>query len=165
MAKEQAEFHFPHQVKPHPETGNLELTTEQRIENGCAFLDHKLGRGWELLIDLDTFDINDGDRCVLGQVFGAIGNKEGHYQEYNYGHGIEELDANLNGAAQDLLFESDWKMNEILLSEGIGMDGATVSSEDWNKVIKARQIELVGSVEAATKARHEFFRKQQKVDA
>lgn len=39
------------------------------VANGVAFLDARVP-GWHNRIDLKTFDITDGRRCVLGQVYG-----------------------------------------------------------------------------------------------
>lgn len=46
-----------------------ELTVEQRVANGMAWLDVNKP-GWERRINLTTFDLTDPCLCVLGQVFG-----------------------------------------------------------------------------------------------
>ena len=41
------------------------------VENGAAVLDREVP-GWIFLINLDTLDLEDCNRCVLGQVFGGF---------------------------------------------------------------------------------------------
>jgi hypothetical protein len=45
-------------------------TIEERVEAGAAWLDANR-RGWVDRIDLETLDLGDECRCVLGQEFGS----------------------------------------------------------------------------------------------
>lgn len=117
-----------------------------RIENGVALLNKTVGPNWPVLINLDTFDIGQGSRCVLGQVFvGADG------QGYDYGKGALRTyvkEHNINSRVEEVLFE-----HHFLDVERVGMDGGSVGTDDWKPVIRFLQEHLVGSVDAATEAR------------
>jgi hypothetical protein len=41
-----------------------------RVIRGIELLQKKYGDGWIEKIDLKTLDLGDGDRCVLGQLYG-----------------------------------------------------------------------------------------------
>lgn len=52
----------------------MTTTREQHLERataGFAALNSKRGLGWQRGINLTTFDITSGSRCVLGQVYGT----------------------------------------------------------------------------------------------
>lgn len=54
----------------------------QTIQAGLDFLDNSGPAGWWERIDLETFDIMDGDHCVLGQVFRADADVLGYPNGY-----------------------------------------------------------------------------------
>lgn len=56
----------------------MELTVAQRVASGAAWLDEQKP-GWERIVDLPKFKIEDGCRCVLGQVF-----EEEHQEHQEY---------------------------------------------------------------------------------
>lgn len=45
------------------------LTIEQRVANGAAFLNENVPN-WFQEISTETLDVNDFEKCVLGQIFG-----------------------------------------------------------------------------------------------
>ena len=49
---------------------------EARVQRGIEYLD-RTEPGWHARIDLSRFDLIDGCRCVLGQVFGTCGSISG----------------------------------------------------------------------------------------
>ena len=55
--------------------------------NGAALLDEE-SPGWETLIELEYLDIEDGRKCILGQVYG------------NYSHGKFALKLDARQAAE-----------------------------------------------------------------
>lgn len=72
-------------MKWRPEMDAREIRAElvPRVKQGMAFLDeHK--PGWVEEIDLGRFDIDDGCRCVLGQIFEEEAAGDGGYAGYTY---------------------------------------------------------------------------------
>lgn len=49
-----------------------ELTVEERVAAGAAWLDDRLPH-WPLLVDLNRLDLSDSCACILGQTFGDYG--------------------------------------------------------------------------------------------
>ena len=143
-------------------------TMEERAANGMALLDAKLGEAWPVMVDLQTFNINDGSRCVIGQVIG----KATEWDEM-YTGGINAITTDLNRQIQDLLFEVTWPGrgttgpspdddNSKKLAWATGFWGSTAVSNDvWRKLIRERQIAIAGSVSNCTKARKQWAKKQE----
>lgn len=144
---------------PHVPLGDGTITKKQHVENGMALMDALLGESWALLINLDAFDIRDGDRCVLGQVIppsehgrndgwgqGALGNND--LAETVGSRLRAEFD--LNGSVSDYLFEYLWSTPFH----------SYPGNAAWKAAIRKRQKELVGSVEEATKIRQRIARER-----
>ena len=97
----------------------------ERVADGVRLLDESDRPWWWVLgiIDTTTLDIVDGDRCVLGQLFG------------DYGQGIHEVRVyeQLGGFGTSRLF---------------GFNALTHENhevtEEWVRVIKARRLAAIG---------------------
>jgi hypothetical protein len=63
-----------------------------RVERGAALLDEKGPEDWYLKVNLDNFDMGDGSRCVIGQVY--RGREDGFGR---YGLGLSQLGLRLEG--------------------------------------------------------------------
>lgn len=126
----------------------IDLSDQEHIKNGMAILDQEVGKGWPLLINLDTFDIGNGSRCVLGQVFARsveaakeAGETDPYGQAIENGYGFRDLvrqdierTFDLNGFAQDALFKYLW--DEPF--------AGSIDNDKWQKAIEARQLKLCG---------------------
>lgn len=121
----------------------------QRVANGMAILDERLGPDWPLFIDLDTFDISNGDRCVLGQVFGPVVTVEELQEDGSpYDAGLTAL-FNYNGTVQDFAFAQEWDDQDLSLA--MGMDGDSVDTQTWKRAIRKRQREYSSKQVAAVR--------------
>lgn len=68
----------------------MELTLEQRIDNGVRFLNERFP-GWVNQIDIsDGFDMLDSEKCVLGSV--AIANGSTYYTEVTRSDSFDQVD-------------------------------------------------------------------------
>jgi hypothetical protein len=56
-----------------------------RVERGAELLDQKGPPDWRDKINLDNFDMGDGSRCVIGQVY--RGQEAAFFGRYGYGLG------------------------------------------------------------------------------
>lgn len=54
---------------PVVEPGTEEVTVEERVANGMAFLDERVP-GWRERIDFFCLDLGTTCRCVVGQIYG-----------------------------------------------------------------------------------------------
>lgn len=55
-----------------------------RVKRGLEFLERTHGPGWEDKIDMEKFDLTEGDACVLGQVFGTRDHEGFHWATNQY---------------------------------------------------------------------------------
>jgi hypothetical protein len=62
----------------------VKLSVDERVANGVEWLDENGPAEWWDRIDTETLDINDGNDCVLGQVFAAEANEHGIGSGYGY---------------------------------------------------------------------------------
>jgi hypothetical protein len=154
IAKAKASVRFPYPQPTDP---------EQRIANGFTLLNYLVGEGWPLLINLETFDINNGSLCVLGQVFDPklVGHTDTDWKHDNgYDNFLDDPDlaTNLNGFVEGLLFDEDW--DRYSLAQTIGMDSGSVGTPMWKEAIKEAQDKLGG--EPAVRAAQELLARQRR---
>ncbi len=69
----------------------MTITAVEAVMNGAELL-NKVHPGWHTLIDPEALDISDGDRCILGQLYGG------------YRYGLERLDGHMTGGAEQYGF-------------------------------------------------------------
>ena len=151
------------------------LSPEARVEIGMGLLDKVFGPEWALLIDLDTFNISDGNRCVLGQIAHATNGRITDKQREISGRRDDTEDywlmlpalADLNGKIQDFLFEHVyWEPHQVGMSSVInnagGFTGDPRTQDPWEKAIKARQQEL-GGARAVRRARRVLAQRRAKL--
>ena len=134
------------------------VRVRRAVARGVEFLDKKYGPIWAHFIDLDTFDISQGNQCVLGQLVPAL---DPDYRDD--GAGIEGYDYAtdkhydfFNGIVQDLAFEDFWntelrddEADVTLKTSGLGFDSWDLWGDnaitypslqlEWERVIRKRQ--------------------------
>lgn len=142
------------------------VAARRAVERGVTLLDRKFGDGWPALIDLETFDIGDGDRCVLGQVVNledvdseTISALEDEGNDYVDGYlaATHDWKGFLNGYVRDMAFEDGWherqgvphdaafgfEANDLWGRQGNDNPKLRFTYEDlqveWTRVIKRRQ--------------------------
>jgi hypothetical protein len=83
------------------------FSTTTRAAQGARFLDG-FTPGWADEIDPQQLDIADGDRCVLGQLYG------------HYGYGVDEIvhahPSDWSSVAHGLALRSHWRLENWLLT-------------------------------------------------
>lgn len=62
----------------------LDTPIEDRVSAGIDWLNENGPAGWWDRIDFDTLNLEDGDECVLGQVFAAAAAEAGSVNGYAY---------------------------------------------------------------------------------
>lgn len=106
-----------------------------RAERGAALLD-EWEPGWDALIDLSILDLDDGCRCILGQVYDReVGLLSGDLRPENgYEFGVEWL--------------ADYMGDDNAVAHGFASDGDTFSEaqadtwqldEAWIAIIERRR--------------------------
>lgn len=103
----------------------MNLTVGERVENGAKLLDD-YASDWFNFVDMDTFDIQSTEHCVLGQLFGSWTNGardlgiEGD-RERQCELGLELTHEEYNSAFLGSLcqqFADEWESQIILRLEG-----------------------------------------------
>src|SRR5258708_26132125 len=77
-------------------------TIAERVARGAALLDEKTP-GWDKGIYLCILDIDNCERCVLGQVYEA---QDGN--DYGYSTGLKVLGVGIGDPERDYGFDGDW---------------------------------------------------------
>jgi hypothetical protein len=94
--------------KKKPSGWKAPAVVRRAVERGVTFLDRKYGERWIDRIDLETFDIMDGNQCVLGQVV-----PKGFYCTTGYERATSSWGSFLNGFVQDMAFEDGWELEAL----------------------------------------------------
>lgn len=71
----------------------MTLTVQERVANGVVLLDEKRP-GWDSIVRLDDFNLWDGEKCILGQLFNS------------YARGVVILNLNFESTAMDYGFNA-----------------------------------------------------------
>ena len=106
-----------------PDPSRDEDGIDYRVLAGARMLDARFPE-WAKKINLETFRIEDGDRCVLGQTFGV------------YQRGLEILD--IDDIDNERPYMYGFLGDDAGDSAGRGANWHTLQ-EDWVAVITARQ--------------------------
>lgn len=119
-------------------------SVEESVQRGVAALDEMFGPGWVLLIDLDTFNIRDGNRCVLGQLHPAAADPLTFYP--NRGDSrfcrMHRALSGMNGFVQEHAYALNWTVTNgfDVLMFGTGREERYDALQDeWVRVIRERQ--------------------------
>ena len=141
--------------------------TSLQVLRGAKALDKTLGKDWPLLVNLRTFDINSGTRCVLGQVMNTTAG-----DDYFYDEGVEALSVviDVNGTVQDaayaevftFLTDFDKGLNWSV-RHGFSSYLDTVSNPMWKKFIEDRQASYTSSYKRRFRAAVRKLRKEEAV--
>lgn len=83
---------------------------ERRVQRGIEFLDSKGPEGWRELLNLETLDLGNAHRCVLGQLYADDLPIEDKHWSSGFWYATRSVFPELNGRFKKLCklgFEAD----------------------------------------------------------
>ncbi len=84
----------------------------ERVENGIKYLNEQVP-GWFMRFNLNSFDINDGSKCLCGQLLGGYGKwRDEHDYEEAFDYGFADINMQTVYDLEDIWKEEIKKLRE-----------------------------------------------------
>ncbi len=117
------------------------LTIKEKVANGARFLDENFP-GWETRINIETLHLEDGQRCICGQLFAKEGKRSRKYGVANgFDYAAEYLFAQANGWISALLPKNATEERKYQVSDVLGFSTNREYvglQREWTRLLRER---------------------------
>lgn len=100
----------------------------KNVRDGAALLDKEFGPNWVDLIDLDTLELSNSCKCILGQV-----HKKLHPRSQKTGYGVLRTKLGILDEESKYGFDAGWGFRNLIYTGYDRLD------REWRRLIGGRR--------------------------